>query len=351
VLILDEPTAVLTPAEVVALFVVLRKLAASGVAIIIITHKLDEVFAVADDVTVMRRGEVVGRRECQASSAAEVAELMVGRPVIFDVERGEAKPTEVVLSVRELSVRRPRGDAALSDLSLEVRAGEIVGIAGVEGNGQSELVAAIAGLARPERGTISLGGTDLSALSVAERRAAGLALVTEDRHGTGLVLEMTIAENLILGRTADFSSQFGLEQAAILQFADAQIEKHDIRPTDAHADVRTLSGGNQQKIVIARELGRKRLKLLVASQPTRGVDIGAIERIHRLIVAARDAGLGILLLSAELAELRALSDRLLVFFRGQIAAELDAEELSEPDVDARIGGLMTGAGVGGEEEE
>ncbi len=350
VLILDEPTAVLTPGEVATFFDALRGLAVKGMSIVIITHKLDEVFEIADAITVMRRGKVVATRAAASSSASEIAELMVGRPVLLKVDKSPASPGDVALEVRSLSVSRARGDTALKSLSLKVAAGEILGVAGVEGNGQTELIASICGLQRIESGSVWVAGREVTTATVAARRQAGIALVPEDRHATGLVLDFSIAENLILGRTSEFTTALGLDESAVGEFVRKQIKDNDIRPTDAGATARGLSGGNQQKVVIARELSREGLVVLIASQPTRGVDIGAIERIHNQLIAARDQGLAILLLSAELSELRSLSDRLVVIYGGEIAAELDAAELADPDAVATIGALMTGASAGEEEE-
>jgi simple sugar transport system ATP-binding protein len=312
-------------------------------AVVLITHKLDEVLASADRITVMRRGEVVGELEAAGASADDIARAMVGRPVLLRVDKTPAAPKDgAALRIADLAVRRSRGDVALAGVSLQVRPGEIVGIAGVEGNGQRELVDAIAGLAAPERGVIELGGVDVTGATVGERLRRGLAHIPEDRHARGLVLEFSIAENLILGRDARFANRLGIDAAAVGAEARRAIAEHDIRPDDPDALAAGLSGGNQQKIVIARELSREPLEVLLASQPTRGVDVGAIERIHREIIAARDRGAAVLLVSAELSELRALSDRLLVIYKGAIVAELSAAELGAEDALERIGALMTG---------
>jgi len=345
VLILDEPTAVLTPAEVRELFAVLRSLVADGATVVIVTHKLDEVVAIADAVTVMRRGQVVERMAGELSVEA-IARAMVGRPVLLEVARAPAEPGDDVLEVDSLVVRGSAGRAAVNEVSFSVRAGEVFGIAGVEGNGQTELLEALVGLRPVARGAVKLVGTDITDAPVALRNDCGLAHVAEDRHARGLVLSMSIAENLAVGRQRELSAGRFLPRmngAAIGDLAGRSIEDFDIRPGDADATVAGLSGGNQQKVVVAREITRPGLSLLVCAQPTRGVDIGAIELIHRRIVAARDAGAAVLLVSAELSEIRSLSDRVAVLYRGRIAEVFDGAALAEGDALERLGQLMTGA--------
>jgi simple sugar transport system ATP-binding protein len=271
---------------------------------------------------------------------------MVGRPVLFEVARGEATPADVALEVERLTVPRSGGGRdAVAGVSLAVRAGEIVGIAGVEGNGQSELFEAVAGLRRPGRGAVKLVGRDVTGLSPRARQELGLGHVPEDRHERGLVLDFSVEENLSLGRQRALGGWRGLDHARMRAEAERQIAAADVRPADPRARTGGLSGGNQQKLVIARELGRPGLRALLCAQPTRGVDIGAIEHIHRAIVAARDAGLAVLLVSAELPELRALADRLLVMVRGTIVAELSSAELRAEGALDRVGELMTGTGA------
>jgi general nucleoside transport system ATP-binding protein len=342
VLILDEPTAVLSPGEVRELFAVLRDLVARGMTVVLITHKLDEVLAIADRVTVMRRGEVVAEDEARNLAAADLARAMVGRPVLLEVARGEARPGPVVLELEGVSVAG-RGRPAVDRVSLEIRAGEIVGLAGVQGNGQSELLEAIAGLRPASGGSIRIAGRELVGQPIAARHDAGLAHVPEDRLHRGLVVDMTVAENLILGQQRHLGGRLGLDRDRIADRAGLLVEQFDIRPPDPDARAGALSGGNQQKVVIARELSRPQSALLLCAQPTRGVDIGAIEEIHRRLIAARDAGLAVLLVSAELAELRALCDRVLVMYRGRVAGALEAEALAAADGVDRIGALMTGA--------
>jgi general nucleoside transport system ATP-binding protein len=339
-LILDEPTAVLTPQEVDEFFVILRGMREQGKTIVIITHKLGEVLAISDAVTVMRDGKVVGRVETTNTSAAELARLMVGRDVLLRVDKPPASPGPVVLSVRNLSVRSGTS-AVLSGVTFDVRAGEIVGVAGVEGNGQRELIEAIAGLVAPARvsGEIELEGRSLAGLDVRTRRERGIAHIPEDRHRRGLLLEFALDENAILGvhyRPPVASGAMVNDREVRRRTADI-IQRFDVRPPNPALPARALSGGNQQKLIIGREL-ELNPRLLLVAQPTRGVDIGAIEFIHRKLVALRDAGCAVLLVSAELEEVMSLSDRLLVIHNGRIAGEVDPALASPADV----GLLMTG---------
>jgi len=344
VLILDEPTAVLTPGEVRDLFAVLRGLVADGMTVVLITHKLDEVLAIADRVTVMRRGKVVAEMERGGLSAPDIARAMVGRPVLLRVEKGPAHPGNTVLEVRDLHVTGARGIPAVRGVSLTVRAGEILGIAGVEGNGQSELIDAIVGLRRVDSGSVLIGGHDLTHAAVYDRYQAGLAHIPEDRQDRALILDYPTRNNLILGQQRDFTWQLDLlDSGRIRRRAVKLIGDFDIRPTDPEQDARGMSGGNQQKVVVARELSHRSPSVLLCAQPTRGVDIGAIEAIHRRMIQARDSGLGVLLVSAELTELRSLSDRLAVMYKGQVVTTLEAAELAAEDVLDRVGGMMCGA--------
>ena len=313
-LILDEPTAVLTPQEVDEFFLILRGMRQQGKTIIIITHKLSEVLAISDEVTVMRDGRIVGRLQTKDTNAAELARLMVGRDVLLRVDKRAAAPGETKLTVRHLSVRTADGPARVNDVSFEVRAGEIVGIAGVEGNGQTELIEALAGLVEPSRvsGEVRFEGQDIARAGARVRRELGIAHIPEDRHRRGLLLEFDLAENSILGvhyrQAGSDRGGIMLDQAAIRRRALAMIAAFDVRPPNPDLPARALSGGNQQKLVIGRELAVQP-RLLLVSQPTRGVDIGAIEFIHRKLVALRDAGCAVLLVSAELEEVVSLSDR------------------------------------------
>ena len=341
VLILDEPTAVLTPGEVKRLFTLLRTLVAEGKTVVLVTHKLDEVHAIADRVTVLRKGKVVAELPGDAPPE-DIARAMVGRPVLLEVHKPPAHPGDVVLAVAGLRVAG-RTKEALSDVSFEVRAGEILGFAGVEGNGQSELVEALAGLRAVTSGAIRFDGKDVLHASVAARQEAGLGLVPEDRQARGLALELSIADNLHLGRLAEVSRPLRLDRKAMQDRARQSVADYAVTPTDPEAIVATLSGGNQQKLVLARELGRPGLRCLVCAQPTRGVDIGAIELIYQRLLAARAAGVAIVLISAELNELRALADRVAVLHRGRIVEVVAGEALADPAELERIGGLMTGA--------
>jgi simple sugar transport system ATP-binding protein len=343
-LILDEPTAVLTPQEVEEFFQILRGMRDQGKTVIIITHKLSEVLAISDDVTVMRDGKVVGRVKTSETNAAELARLMVGRDVLLRVEKPDAVPGETVLSVRELSLAADGDEARrLDGVTFEVRAGEIVGIAGVEGNGQTELIEALAGLAASEniKGRVDFLGRDVTHLSARAHKNLGIAHIPEDRLRRGLLLDFDLAENSILGvhyrKPAVTGSGVLLDTEAIRQRAARIIKDFDVRPANVELPARSLSGGNQQKLIIGREFDLQP-KLLLVAQPTRGVDIGAIEFIHRKLVAMRDAGCAVLLVSAELEEVTALADRLLVIRQGRIVGEVDPKVVTNEE----IGLLMTG---------
>ncbi|MCR9137109.1 MAG: ABC transporter ATP-binding protein [Alphaproteobacteria bacterium] len=341
ILILDEPTGVLTPAEADHLFRILEQLRDQGKTILLITHKLREIMAITDEVSVMRRGEIVATRETGKTSVEELAELMVGRRVLLRVEKGEANPQDVKLAVKDLTVRDSRGVVMVDNVSLDVRAGEIVGIAGVAGNGQSELLEAITGIRQAENGTVMLDGEPIRVTGEAdpaELRKRGLAHVPEDRHHMGLVLSFEENENAILGYHYDEQFLNGpmLNLNNIRQEAAKKAEEYDIRPPDVRLKTANFSGGNQQKIVLAREMGRDPT-VLVIGQPTRGVDVGAIEFIHRRIIEMRDAGKAVLLVSVELDEIRALSDRILVMFAGRVVGE------RTPDAtEGELGLLMAG---------
>ena len=346
VLILDEPTAVLSPPEVEELWRVLRALRDDGGTIILITHKLDEVAEISDTITVLRAGRTVASFPTAGTSPAAIARAMVGRDVVLagDVPHEQARgdvpapSTAPALEVRNLVVAGERRARAVDDVSFTVQPREILGIAGVEGNGQSALIEAIVGLRKAQSGTIHIAGTDVTSMSLRERETRGLAHIPEDRQRRGLVLDFPVADNLILGRQRAYEHGGVLDRARILADARAAIALADIRPSDPMLPVRALSGGNQQKIVIARALARETV-VLIAAQPTRGVDVGAIELIHARLRAARDAGTGILLVSAELSEILALSDRVAVMYGGRIVAIVPRAEASE----ASLGPLMTGA--------
>jgi len=344
ILILDEPTAVLSPPEVQELWRVLRALKATGGTIILITHKLDEVTEISDTITVMRAGRTVARFPTAGASAQSIARAMVGRDVLLSNDAATPAPSSTSqiaragLDVRHLVVAGERRARAVDDVSFAVARGEILGIAGVEGNEQSALIEAIVGLRRATSGEIMLGDRDITALSVRERDALGLAHIPEDRHRRGLVLDFSVADNLILGRQREYDHRGTLDRARVLADARAAIERADIRPADPELPARALSGGNQQKIVIARALARE-TSVLVAAQPTRGVDVGAIEQIHARLRAARDAGTAILLVSADLSEVLALADRVAVMYGGRIVSTIPRSQASEET----LGPLMTGA--------
>ncbi|NQW10392.1 MAG: ABC transporter ATP-binding protein [Alphaproteobacteria bacterium] len=333
VLILDEPTGVLTPQETDALFEILRGLKNEGVTVILITHKLREILAVTDTVSVMRRGEMVAHRKTAETSREELAELMVGRAVLFRVDKTPAAPREVVLDVQHLRLVDPSGVPRVDDVSFQVRAGEIVGLAGVSGNGQSELLEALAGIRPPTGGTIAIDGLRVDAEHSSDPRAvraSRVGHVPEDRHAMGMVTEFAAEENAILGQQDQpaFNAGFLMDQAAITANCLAKMQGYDVRPPDPVLRASLFSGGNQQKLVLARELDGAPRFLLVG-QPTRGVDIGAIEFIHKQLIAMRDAGVAILLVSVELEEIMGLSDRILVMCAGRLVGEVSAEEADE----------------------
>ncbi len=323
VLILDEPTAVLTPREVEELFAVLRRLAADGTSIIIITHKLEEVRHLSERVYILRKGELKGERRTAEASSAELAKLMVGREVVLDVERPAAKPMpEPILRVEKLSVRNSRGLSALKAASLGVGPGEILGIAGVEGNGQSELCEALVGLRTPDSGRVLFKGRDVSRWDVRRRMDEGMGYVPQDRRGSGLVLSFSVEENLALGRSDRPPLCRGgfLDFAAMRAQAGRLMEGYDIRAAGPEAHASTLSGGNQQKVILAREFSRNPAFLLI-SQPTRGLDVGAIEYVYRRILELKERNAAILLVSMELEEIFTLSDRVAVLHGGEIVFE------------------------------
>jgi ABC-type uncharacterized transport system ATPase subunit len=338
-LILDEPTAVLTPQEADDLFKVMQGLADQGKSIIFITHKLREVLAIADRITVLRRGRVVGSAMPAESTDRSLAAMMVGREVVLQVEKQTAVPGEVVLTVAGLKAFDDRGLAVLDDVSLEVRAGEVLGIAGVQGNGQTELVEAITGLQHLSGGSVKLLGHDITGHSPRSITEQGVAYIPEDRKGTGLVLGYSITDNMVLSTyyQKPFVRGMTLDQTAIRSNAEKLIKTFDVRTPSAETSAGSLSGGNQQKIIVAREFSRDN-KLLIAAQPTRGIDVGSIEFIHRSIIAQRDAGVAVLLVSAELDEVLSLADRVAVMYHGKIVAVLPAAEATRE----RVGLLMAG---------
>ena len=340
VLIFDEPTAVLTPQEIEELFEIFRTLKAQGKTIIFITHKLKEVKTIADRITVLRQGKTIGTVETSSVNEGDIAKMMVGREVLLRVEKEEAKPKEVILDVKDLSAVENRGLPALKNVSFELKRGEILGFAGVEGNGQSELVEVLTGLRRATNGTVMYKGEDITNKSPRKIKESGVGHIPEDRHKRGSILDYNIAENLILGfhHKRPYSKPFYMDYAAIKQNAEKLIPEFDVRTPSSEVKIRSLSGGNQQKVIIAREVSQQP-DLLIASQPTRGVDIGAIEFIHRRIIEQRDQGKAVLLVSAELHEVMSLSDRIAVIYDGEIVGIVNASEVDEFE----LGAMMTGS--------
>jgi general nucleoside transport system ATP-binding protein len=338
ILVLDEPTAVLTPQETSQLFKILSELNRQGKTIVLITHKLNEVMAISQRISVMRKGKVVGELETSKTNPQEIAQLMVGRPVLLRVEKSERKIAPAKLFVNVLSYIDKRGIAALNEVSFEVASGEILGIAGVEGNGQSQLVECVTGLLKPSSGSIKIGDIEIAGMSAQEIFSHGFAHVPEDRLKRGLVVDFSIEENLILGMHSHFSPGYVMKRNEIRQNAKVLIEKFDVRPVDPSIHVRGLSGGNQQKVIMARELSRN-AEVIIASQPTRGVDIGGIEFIHRTLISARDSGKAILLISADLNEILSLSDRIAVMYGGRIVKIFPDNKVEEDE----LGLYMTGS--------
>lgn len=338
-LILDEPTAVLSPQEVEEFFAILRRMKEQGKTIVIITHKLEEVLAISDEVTVMRDGKTVGMVKTSETNTQELARMIVGRDVLLRVEKTGATPAAIVLDLNDLVVMGRNG-VAVGGVSFEVRAGEIVGIAGIEGNGQTELIEALAGLTKPASGSVEFEGKDITGNSARDIKELGIAHIPEDRHKRGLLLNSDLYENSILGvhYRAPIAAAAGvLNSAAIEKRVGEIIEEFDVRPPNPELTARSLSGGNQQKLIIGREFELDP-KLLLVSQPTRGVDIGAIEFIHRKLIELRDKGRAVLLVSAELEEVTALADRLLVIREGKIVGEVDPKTATFEE----IGLMMTG---------
>jgi simple sugar transport system ATP-binding protein len=344
ILILDEPTAVLTPQEANELFEVMRSLAAQGKSIIFITHKLKEVFAVADRITVLRNGHVVGTTTPAEATEAKLAEMMVGREVILTVDKGPPQLADVVLDVQDLVVLDDRQVQAVDGVSLQVRSGEILGVAGVQGNGQTELVEAITGLRPALSGRIEMLGQDTTHSTPRQIIEAGVAHVPEDRQKHGLVLSYPLVDNLVLSTyyRPPFADGLIMDDKAVDEFGRTAIAEYDVRTPSEYVLAGKLSGGNQQKLIVAREFSRAS-KLVVAAQPTRGLDVGSIEFIHQRLVEQRNAGSGILLVSVELDEIMSLSDRIAVLYQGKIIATLPASQATRE----RLGLLMAGV----EEEE
>jgi general nucleoside transport system ATP-binding protein len=347
ILVLDEPSAVLTPFETEELFGIIRGLAEAGTTIVFITHKLNEVIEVADRITVLRRGRVAGTVTPAKTTRQQLANLMVGRDVELRVVKGPAHPRDVVLAVKDLHVRDDRLQLAVKGVNLDIRAGEIVALAGVQGNGQTELVEAIVGLRTVDAGDVTIGGESVTAWTPRRISDAGVAHIPEDRMRDGLIAHMTVSENFILDsyHREPYSRGVSLDRAAIREGAAKAVKDFDIRTPSVETWAGTLSGGNQQKVVVAREFSRP-VKLVIAAQPTRGLDVGSIEYIHRRIVEQRDAGAAILIVSTELDEVLAVGDRIAIMLDGRIAAILDAAEATHE----RVGMIMGGAEMGPESE-
>jgi ABC-type uncharacterized transport system ATPase subunit len=340
ILILDEPTAVLTPQEANELFRVMRELTDRGVSIIFITHKLKEVLAVADRIGVLRRGRMVGTTTPSEASESSLAAMMVGRDVILEVMKTDARPGDEVLQVDGLTVYDDREHVAVDNLDLAVRSGEIMGVAGVQGNGQRELVEAITGLRPVYSGSVRLSGRDITGASPRQIHEAEIAHIPEDREKYGLVMAYTVAENMVLNQyyAAPFSRGIVVNHEAISTFGEELVAEYDVRTPSVGSHAGGLSGGNKQKVIVAREFSRP-VKLLIANQPTRGLDVGSIEFIHKQIIAQRDRGVAVLLVSAELDEILSVADRIAVMFNGKIVKILPSAEATRE----RVGLLMAGS--------
>ena len=344
ILILDEPTAVLTPQEAIELFEILKNLVADGMSVIFISHKLNEVLEIADRVTVLRRGKKVDTIPREGATEASLARMMVGREVLLRVDKDAAKPGEALLAVEDLHVHDDRGLEAVRGVSFQVHAGEIVAIAGVDGNGQTELIDAITGLRKSSEGRIEVGGRDLSRASAHQFLEHGVGHIPEDRHRRGLVLEFSLAENLVLHDYAKqpFANKGFLSPRRVVEYGRRLLSEFDVRGGNEETRASALSGGNQQKVVIAREVSRDP-RVLIAAQPTRGLDVGAIEFVHRRLVEERNEGRAVLLVSLELEEVLSLADRILVIYEGQIVGEFPPNVTEEELGIAMTGGAREGA--------
>ena len=340
ILVLDEPSAVLTPQETEELFDIIRGLAKGGTSVIFITHKLNEVIAVADKITVLRRGAVAGETTPKKATAAKLAEMMVGREVQLTVSRAASRAAKPLLQVEGLRVLNDAGKLVVNGVTFTVRSGEILAVAGVQGNGQTELVEALTGLRKVDAGSISLEGETLTNRSPREIATAGVAHIPEDRNRDGMVKGMTVAENYILNtyHLAPFSKNGVLNRKEISAAAEKAVRDYDVRTPSVDTDIGSLSGGNQQKVIVAREFGRG-VKLVIAAQPTRGLDVGSIEYIHRRIVEQRNAGAAVLIVSTELDEVLALGDRVAVMYEGQIVGILEAKSATRERVGLLMGGI------------
>jgi ABC-type uncharacterized transport system ATPase subunit len=350
ILIFDEPTAVLTPQEIQELIEIMHNLVKEGKTIILITHKLKEIMAVCDTVTIIRRGRVIDSLPVSATNPDELAAKMVGREVNFRVEKKPGQPKDVILSVDKVTVQGNRGVNALNSISLQVKAGEILGIAGVDGNGQSELIEVLTGLRKVQEGKILLNGKEITNQTPRVISEAGLSHIPEDRHKRGLVLDFSMSENMVLETYfhPEFNKNGFLDYKAIDKHAAKLIQEFDVRTPSIHTPARALSGGNQQKAIIAREVN-KDPDLLIAAQPTRGLDVGAIEYIHKRLVEQRDKGKAVLLISLELDEIMNLSDRIAVIYEGQIVGIVDPKETNEQELGLMMSGGKRMQGGGNDE--
>lgn len=342
ILIFDEPTAVLTPQEIDELMDIMRGFAKEGKSILFITHKLNEIMAVADRCTVLRKGKCIGTVDIKDTTKEELSRMMVGRDVNFKVDKKDAEPEDIVLSVRNVTVAsQSHKNNAVKNVTFDVKAGEIVGLAGIDGNGQSEFVAALTGLEKMSHGSITLCGRDITKASIRERSKSGMSHIPEDRHKHGLVLDYTLEENMVLQRywQHEFEKNGFIKKQAVRSYAEKLIDQYDVRSSQGPvSQARSMSGGNQQKAIVAREMDKEH-ELLVAVQPTRGLDVGAIEYIHKQLVATRDEGKAVLLVSLELDEIMNVSDRILVMYEGEIVGELDPKNTTVQE----MGLYMSGA--------
>ncbi|MBV1758912.1 MAG: ABC transporter ATP-binding protein [Dethiosulfatibacter sp.] len=349
ILIFDEPTAVLTPQEIKDLLQIMRGLAEEGKSILFITHKLNEIMAVADRCTVLRKGKCIGTVDVKDTTKEELSKMMVGRDISFSIEKEKIEAGDVVLSVRNVTVAsKIHKNNAVKNVSFDVRAGEIVCLAGIDGNGQTEFVSALTGLEKINEGTMLLCGQDITKASIRQRSIIGMSHIPEDRHKHGLILDYSLEENLVLQRywQSDFQKNGFIRFNEVRNYAEDLIEKYDVRSSQGPiSTVRSMSGGNQQKAIIAREIDKKH-ELLVAVQPTRGLDVGAIEYVHKQLVDRRDAGKAVFLVSLELEEVMNVSDRILVIYEGEIVGELDPKETNMQE----LGLYMSGAKRNTEQE-
>ncbi len=346
ILILDEPTAVLTPQEIVELGIILKSLVSQGKTIILITHKLKEVMSMSDRVTIIRRGKVIDTLNTSETNIDELAEKMVGRKVNLHVEKSTREASTPVLEVKGLKANDTRGLEAVKGVDFQVKSGEILGIAGVDGNGQTELLKALTGLQKPTAGEVLLNGKEITSLPVMDVIESGVSHIPEDRHKRGLVLNYSLTENSILGshHNKKFRGRFGLNYPKIREHARRLIKDYDVRTPNEDVEARSLSGGNQQKLIVAREVDRDP-SLCIAAQPTRGLDVGAIEFVHKKLVELRDNGKAVLLVSLELDEIMSLSDRIAVMYDGKIVGIMDAKDATEK----KLGIMMAGGKIENEE--